>query len=772
MLNLSAIIKAMLALVPLATGVLLIGQTDIYGGVPTVPITTNDLVVESAAGSTTYRYDTMDFEGGKCLCQRIAFRSAQAFLAATGATAINSDTLTVVTRWNTHGAEELLVHEFGWPEDRVIYPPDLTDEAYLTLADAAYYFIPAEGDTAWKVQATVNVFPEGFFEKRTAVQTAPTAEAKQKAQQAFLPLKTQAISNLTALPLTDMFTVEEVERSGLLFAGWNGQWVSTHTFLDDAAMQSAYAAVADATPLHTAESVQIFLETMYQADFTALDISGQVISYTLSPTQTVACPYEERGMTPLYWGGVPAGWWYQYQTDAPACEPFKYLVMTTVHAHEDSTPHWHLRYGSSSFDTLLNDAHYAMWWPTAMPAGTAVEALVEETKEEAALYVSMLPNWDGQWVSTHTFLDDAAMQAAYETIASLTSLHTAESVEDFVKAMYRSDFTAMDISSQVISYTLSPTQTIACPYEERGIAAAGGTHGGWWYLYHTDDAACTQFAHLIVTRVHGHGGIPHWHLRYGNTSFDDLVSNPAYARWGATAVAQGTTAAQFAQDAVDEADIYAMMLPPPLAQWAGTGGGKWVSASTFLEDVAMQGAYAAIAEAAGSAYVADDVHQAMVAMYATVFGAMEIGDSTITFVPEAANASQLVASVTCAYQSVGEATATWGEHAFVWHRLETTSTDDACAPYTYLVATDVHSHGEGTTHWHLRYGSTSFDDLMTNSTYTMWWPTLVAEETTAQQFADEMEEEQAEMAVMLQAMLPKPEPTEGQKVVYLPLVTR
>lgn len=213
MSNLSLIVKTIFVIVLLIAGMWLIGKQNVHGEGTMIPITTNELAVSSPAGTVTYHYDDMDFEGGKCLCQRIAFRSAQAFLAANGATAINSDTLTIVTRWNTHGAEELFVDEFGWPGERVIYPSDLTDEAHLTLADSTYYFVPAEGDTAWKVRTTDRVFPAGFFEKRTAFKTATAPEEKQKAKQAFLPLKTRAISNVATLPLTNTFTVEEVARS-------------------------------------------------------------------------------------------------------------------------------------------------------------------------------------------------------------------------------------------------------------------------------------------------------------------------------------------------------------------------------------------------------------------------------------------------------------------------------------------------------------------------------------------------------------------------------
>lgn len=225
MTNHAVIMRTILTSALVVTSIWLIGTQGIlfgkhavlYGSDTTIPITTNDLTVTSSLGTTTYHYEDMDFEGGKCFCQRLAFRSAQAFLAATGATAINSDTLTITTRWNTHGAEELFIHALGWDDERVIYPANLTDEAYLTVEDAAYYFAYPEGETIWKVQATEHLFPEGFFEKRTAFQTASTPEEKQAAQQAFMPLKTQAISIITTLPLTNAFTVQAVSHTATVY---------------------------------------------------------------------------------------------------------------------------------------------------------------------------------------------------------------------------------------------------------------------------------------------------------------------------------------------------------------------------------------------------------------------------------------------------------------------------------------------------------------------------------------------------------------------------
>ncbi len=224
MTNYAVIIKTILTSALVVTSIWLIGSQEpllgkqhTYIQATTVPITTNDLAVESSSGTTTYHYEDMDFEGGKCFCQRLAFRSAQAFLAATEATVINSDTLTVTTRWNTHGAEELFIHALGWDEEHVIYPANLTDEAHLTGEDAVYYFAYPEDNTIWKVQATERLFPEGFFEKRTAVKTASTPEEKQMAQQAFMPLKTQAISIITTLPLTNAFTVQAVPNTTMVY---------------------------------------------------------------------------------------------------------------------------------------------------------------------------------------------------------------------------------------------------------------------------------------------------------------------------------------------------------------------------------------------------------------------------------------------------------------------------------------------------------------------------------------------------------------------------
>jgi hypothetical protein len=41
-----------------------------------------------------------------------------------------------------------------------------------------------------------------------------------------------------------------------------------------------------------------------------------------------------------------------------------------------------------------------------------------------------------------------------------------------------------------------------------------------------------------------------------------------------------------------------------------------------------------------------------------------------------------------------------------------TSEDTTCPESRYLIFTEVHSHEDGMEHFHMRYGNTSFDDLL------------------------------------------------------------
>jgi Zn/Cd-binding protein ZinT/uncharacterized GH25 family protein len=178
----------------------------------------------------------------------------------------------------------------------------------------------------------------------------------------------------------------------------------------------------------------------------------------------------------------------------------------------------------------------------------------------------------------------------------------------------------------------------------------------------------------------------------------------------------------------------------PLAGWAG----KWPNNYLLANDPAMDPCYEAVAKVA-KGYKADDVKMIFLNMYKTDFGDLEISNDAIVY--HDANGKPVAR---CKYKAAGKETASFSGHEFDWYKFEITSGHGDSDKYKYVIITMVHADSpDSFKHFHMRYGNTSFDDIINNEKLAMWWPTMVAEGTTADKMASEMMKEAPMMATML-----------------------
>ncbi len=146
-----------------------------------------------------------------------------------------------------------------------------------------------------------------------------------------------------------------------------------------------------------------------------------------------------------------------------------------------------------------------------------------------------------------------------------------------------------------------------------------------------------------------------------------------------------------------------------LNDWNGT----WLNVGTMLDDPAMDAVYEAMADAANAAagaagtFTNDDAMSFLQAMHKSNFGDFGIAENNVTHY----NTDGTV-KCDCEYESAGVETVAFGEEEFNWYKFALTSEAAACSESKYLIFTEVHSHEEGMVHWHMRYGNTSFDDLL------------------------------------------------------------
>ena len=196
-----------------------------------------------------------------------------------------------------------------------------------------------------------------------------------------------------------------------------------------------------------------------------------------------------------------------------------------------------------------------------LPAGFANAGSALASQESRAL-----DDWNGTWLNVETMLDDPAMDVVYEAMAGAANAavetdgtFTADDARGFLHAMHKSNFGNLMVAGNTVTYyNVDGTIKCECKYEGAGgeIVAFDGEEFDWYKFELTsEDAACSEYRYLILReKCSPEGGMLHFHMRYGDTSFDDLINNPAYATWCPTFGAEGTTVE-------DVADLYAKVAP-------------------------------------------------------------------------------------------------------------------------------------------------------------------------------------------------------------------
>lgn len=161
------------------------------------------------------------------------------------------------------------------------------------------------------------------------------------------------------------------------------------------------------------------------------------------------------------------------------------------------------------------------------------------------------------------------------------------------------------------------------------------------------------------------------------------------------------------------------------------------------------------------AYTPKGVKGALGQSYRTDFDSLKVEGSGITFMD-----SKGTSLGTLTYASRGVEKRKFGTFDIEWHQFEATSgASDKVKMYKYLVMLAVHSDTpEGVKHWHMRYGSESFKELIDEAARAMWWPTLCAPGDVARLLKDMSTPEAIKEVV---DMLKDANPLEGWKGTWV-----
>lgn len=153
-----------------------------------------------------------------------------------------------------------------------------------------------------------------------------------------------------------------------------------------------------------------------------------------------------------------------------------------------------------------------------------------------------LAGWQGEFVSRTSIGDSPQLQAFYEKTATearkLGKSCTKAQVEAAIMKMSKSDFAALTVKGETITFFSDPDGKAGKTYTYRAVGSVPDTFGEMafeWYGFEAVDKANCPYRYIILLSPESHnGGEPHFHIRYGNVSFEALTEPAAVKLWWPT----------------------------------------------------------------------------------------------------------------------------------------------------------------------------------------------------------------------------------------------
>ncbi|MDO5707507.1 MAG: ZinT/AdcA family metal-binding protein [Andreesenia angusta] len=163
-----------------------------------------------------------------------------------------------------------------------------------------------------------------------------------------------------------------------------------------------------------------------------------------------------------------------------------------------------------------------------------------------------------------------------------------------------------------------------------------------------------------------------------------------------------------------------------LSAWAG----DWNNMGSYLEKPEIQTAFDQLAEKEGT--TAEEEKMKYVEKRRTDFNGMTVEGNTITLYDgfKSEDGKEIGSSE---YKYIGEEKTMLDKHELTWDIYEAVGED---APYKYFLMMPVHGD-EGLKHFHFRYGDEDPKEILAKDN---WFPTMVAPDSTDEQFIEEITE--------------------------------
>lgn len=228
-------------------------------------------------------------------------------------------------------------------------------------------------------------------------------------------------------------------------AAWKGEWQSLSIVSGASQLNDAYRMQAEKMPFYNADGLKTAVAKMLATPVVKAKFDGSnTVLFTVKDKdgkeQQIACEYRFTGTTPIK--GFEKASWYTFEAVKPVqgLADARYFIAVPPHRDSpDSMLHWHIRFGSSDIQSLV-DAD-PLWWPTYTDSAYTFEDLVKQFTPLIPELAGMLPQasfaaYTGKWINSSLIYDDQrpAVQSAY-----------AQLIKEFAGKKDGSDFTKEEI---------------------------------------------------------------------------------------------------------------------------------------------------------------------------------------------------------------------------------------------------------------------------------------------------------------------------------------
>lgn len=147
-----------------------------------------------------------------------------------------------------------------------------------------------------------------------------------------------------------------------------------------------------------------------------------------------------------------------------------------------------------------------------------------------------LSDWNGIWKPVLPYVEDGTLDE-YMELASIEREETVEETLDYYLNKYATEYTSIEIKDNQVTMISSASGKASAMYEYQGFSLVDTNDSKQvWYQFELADGSeempqrLVFNDHTIGTEAPSHAhGVAHFHLNYGNESFEELIQNQAWS---------------------------------------------------------------------------------------------------------------------------------------------------------------------------------------------------------------------------------------------------